>query len=186
MLFLCLDAVPVVSIRNSPHAEMAPVPRDLKLHPVDDMVRRLNRLCWIVNKPKTTGTLIQLGIQLGGDGVGEIKDNLFLNQVPHNRYVRQYFYDMAADAALEAVLLCSQGQISNRMNLVSMFPEMNPAMDSYRYVQKECFKFDKSDDSQRRNCSQDWNNIRTRKVYYFPFGRAESACPCMRSGTNNL
>lgn len=33
---------------------------------------------------------------------------------------------------MEAVVLCSQGKISNRMKLISMFPEMNPSMDSYR------------------------------------------------------
>ena len=111
---------------------MAPVPRDLDLLPVDDMIRRLNRLCWIVNHPKTTGRLIQMGIQIGCAGIGKLKENMYLNQVPHNRFVRQYFYGMAADAALEAVVLCSQGTISNRMEMVTMFPEMNPAMDSYR------------------------------------------------------
>lgn len=100
--------------------------------PIDNLVRRLNRFCWIVNKPAITGKLIQLAIQLGGDGVGELKENMFLNQVPHNRYVRKYFYEMAANATMEAVVLCSQGKISNRMKLVSMFPEMNPSMDSYR------------------------------------------------------
>lgn len=127
------DASPVISIRN-PHGNMKPIPRDMMLHPVDDMVRRLNRLCWIASQPKTTGRLIQLGIQIGGSGVGKLKDNLYLNQVPHNRFVRQYFYQMAADATLEAVILCSQKKLSNRMKLVSMFPEMNPSMDSYRYV----------------------------------------------------
>ena len=83
---------------------------------------------------QTTGKLIQLGIQIGGAGVGAIKENLYLNQVPHNRYVRQYFYDMAADGVLEAVVLCSQKRISNRMKVTSMFPEMNPSMDSYRCV----------------------------------------------------
>jgi hypothetical protein len=39
---------------------------------------------------------------------------------------------MAAEATLEAVTLCSQGKISNRMKITSMFPEMNPSMDSYR------------------------------------------------------
>jgi hypothetical protein len=111
---------------------MEPISHDLKLLPIDDMVRRLNRLCWIVNKPKATGKLLQLAIQLGGAGVGELKENMFLNQVPHNRYVRQYFYEMAAEAAMEAVVLCSEGKISNRMKLMSMFPEMNPEMDSYR------------------------------------------------------
>lgn len=136
-MFLCQDAVPVVSKRSNSHRNMAKVPRDLNLHPVDDLVRRLNRLCWISQNPKTTGKLIQLGIQIGGAGVGEIKENLYLNQVPHNRYVRNYFYEMAADGVLEAVILCSQGRISNRMKLTSMFPEMNPSMDSYRFVLTE-------------------------------------------------
>jgi adenylate kinase len=127
------DAVPVAPTR-SPYAGMVQIPRDLELHPVDNVVRRLNRLCWIVNKPKASGALVQLGIQIGGTGIGAIKENLYLNQVPHNRYVRKYFYDMAADSVLEAVVLCSQSKISNRMKLVSMFPEMNPEMDSYRYV----------------------------------------------------
>ena len=86
--------------------------------------------------PAVTGKLVQLGIQIGGDKVGEIRENLYLNQVPHNRYVRQYFYGMAAEATLEAVILCSKGRISNRMQLNSMFPEMNPSMDSYRYEVK--------------------------------------------------
>jgi hypothetical protein len=46
--------------------------------------------------------------------------------------VRKYFYDMAADATLEAVVLCSDKKISNRMKLTIMFPELNPQMDSYR------------------------------------------------------
>ena len=111
-----------------------PIARDLDLHPVDEIVRRLCRLCWMVNEPDTTGKLFQLGMQLGGSDIGKIKENMFLNQCPHNRYVRKYFYDMAANAALEAVVLCSKGQISNRMKMISMFPEMNPSMDSYRYV----------------------------------------------------
>jgi len=125
-----LNASPLSKIRSQ-FASMEAVPSS-EDKPIDDLVRRLNRLCWIVNKPKITGKLIQLGIQLGGDGVGELKENLFLNQVPHNRYVRKYFYEMAADATLEAVALCSEGKISNRMKLTTMFPEMNPSMDSYR------------------------------------------------------
>jgi len=102
------------------------------IEPIDDIIRRLCRLCWIVNEPKVTGQLIQLAKQLGGTEKTKLKDNMFLNQVPHNRYVRQYFYDMAAKATLEAIVLCSQYRISNRMKLISMFPEMNPSMDSYR------------------------------------------------------
>lgn len=39
---------------------------------------------------------------------------------------------MAADAVLESVKLCSSGQLTNRMKMTMMFPEMNPSMDSYR------------------------------------------------------
>ena len=39
---------------------------------------------------------------------------------------------MASDAALEAAVLCSNKEISNRMKMTVMFPEMNPQMDSYR------------------------------------------------------
>jgi adenylate kinase len=88
-------------------------------HPVDQIVRQLNRL-------------IQLGIQLGGTGVGALKEDLYLNQVPHNRYVRKYFYALAASATLDAVTLCSQHRISPRMKMVHSFPELNPSMDSYR------------------------------------------------------
>jgi len=101
-------------------------------NPIDDFVRRINRLCLICHQPAVTGKLIQLGIQIGGEKVGKLKENMYLNQVPHNRYVRKYFYEMAAESALEAVVLCSEGKISNRMKMMLMFPEMNPSMDSYR------------------------------------------------------
>jgi hypothetical protein len=48
-----------------------------------------------------------------------------------DRYVRQYFYDMASDAALEAVILCSNRQFTNRMKMTVMFPEMNPSVSFY-------------------------------------------------------
>jgi len=101
-------------------------------NPIDDFIRRLNRLCLIVQSPSTTGKLIQLGFQIGGSKRSLLKEDLYLNQVPHNRYVRQYFYDMASQATLNAVIACSNGQISNRMKITSLFPEMNPSMDSYR------------------------------------------------------
>ena len=132
------DALPVVKSRKlgTQRGSKAPpaVAHDLDLLPIDDIVRRLCRLCWIVNEPETTGKLFQLGIQLGGSDTGKLKENMYLNQCPHNRYVRKYFYEMAADAVLEAVVLCSKGRISNRMKLMAMFPEMNPSMDSYRCV----------------------------------------------------
>ena len=130
-----MDASPILNIRT-PNAKIPPIPANgtglKKQHPVDDLVRRLIRLCNIVDKPSATGKLIQLAIQIGGTGIGELKENLYLNNVPHTRYVRQYFYEMATEAVLEAVILCSEGKLTNRMELVSMFPEMNPSMDSYR------------------------------------------------------
>lgn len=44
--------------------------------PIDDVVRKLCRLCWIVNQPAVSGKLIQLAIQLDGAGVGELPENL--------------------------------------------------------------------------------------------------------------
>lgn len=120
--------------KNIGTAIQPPLPRDMDLLPIDDIIRRLSRLCWMVNEPSTTGKLLQLGMQLGGSDIAKLKENMFLNQCPHNRYVRKYFYGMVADATLEAVVLCSQKRISNRMKITAMFPEMNPSMDSYRYV----------------------------------------------------
>lgn len=100
--------------------------------PIDEIVRKMCRLCWMVDEPDVTGKLFQLGLQLGGSSIGKIKDNMYLNQCPHNRYIRKYFYGMVADAVLEAVVLCSKGKISNRMKLMALFPELNPSMDSYR------------------------------------------------------
>jgi adenylate kinase len=101
--------------------------------PIDDIVRRLNRLCWMVQDEHVTGKLVQLALQLGGAGIGKIPDSLYLNQVPHNVYVRNYFYTSASKAVKDAVIACSQGKMtSNRMQVISQFPEMNPSMDSYR------------------------------------------------------
>ena len=47
---------------------------------MDFMVRRLCRLCWMVQKPEVTGKLIQLACQLGGDDVGKLPENMYLNQ----------------------------------------------------------------------------------------------------------
>eukprot|EP00985_Skeletonema_marinoi_P002633 scaffold1079_cov113-Skeletonema_marinoi.AAC.4 len=100
--------------------------------PIDNFVRRMNRLCNIVKAYSATGKMIQLGVQMGGKGVGKLNDDMYLNQVPHNRFVRKYFYDMASEAALDATILCSKKQFTNRMKMTVMFPEMNPSMDSYR------------------------------------------------------
>jgi adenylate kinase len=99
---------------------------------IDDLVRRLIRLSWIVQSPSVTGKLVQLAIQLGGDTTLKMPDNLYLNQVPHSRPVRQYFYQQAAEAVHDAVVMCSEHKMSNRMQVIAQFPEMNPSMDSYR------------------------------------------------------
>ncbi|GAX24099.1 hypothetical protein FisN_9Hh351 [Fistulifera solaris] len=128
-----LDANP---LRSRLYQDLSTVPTnylDVVTYPlIDRVVRKLCRLCWIVQMPQVTGKLIQMAFQLEGAGIGKLPENLYLNQVPHNRYVRQYFYDEAAAAVQEAVVLCSQGKLSNRMQVISMFPETNPSMDSYR------------------------------------------------------
>jgi adenylate kinase len=99
---------------------------------IDRIVRKLCRLCWIVGQPQVTGKLLQLAMQLQGSGIGKLPENMYLNQVPHNRYVRRYFYETVTAAVQQAVTECAHGKRTNRMLLTSQFPEMNPAMDSYR------------------------------------------------------
>ena len=53
--------------------------------PIDNFVRRINRLCNIVKAYSATGKMIQLGVQMGGKGVGKLHDDLYLNQVPHSK-----------------------------------------------------------------------------------------------------
>jgi len=131
---ISLDAEPNVRLKrkykNSPILLKPDKPEIA--NPIDDFVRRMNRLCLICHQPVITGKLIQLGIQIGGEKVGYLKESMYLNQVPHNRYVRKYFYDMVADSVMDAVVLCSEGKISNRMKMELMIPEMNPEMDAYR------------------------------------------------------
>ena len=121
-----------ISERRRRYTNLPPVPEDVNRLPIDDIARKLNRLCWVVGDGDVTGKLIQLATQLGGAEVGKLPENMYLNQVPHNRYVRQYFYDKSAQAVRDAVIACSQGKLTNRMKIVSQFPEMNPSMDSYR------------------------------------------------------
>ena len=110
-------------------SEKVPVMRE---NAVDDNIRRLVRLSHIVKRPEVTGKLIQLGIQIGGKGTARLEENLYLNNVPHNRLVRKYFYDMACKATLDAVVKCSEGSLTNRMQLTCLFPELNTSMDAYR------------------------------------------------------
>ena len=126
-----LNAHPIPERRRR-YTTLPPIADDATRLPVDDIVRRLNRLCWMVGDAAVTGKLIQLATQLGGAGVGKLPENMYLNQVPHNRYVRQYFYDQAAQAVRDAVVRCSHGTMSHRLQVVAQFPELNPAMDSYR------------------------------------------------------
>jgi len=126
-----LDAQPVKE-RSRVFQPLPQVAPDTNRRPIDEIARKLCRLAWVTKYPKASGKMIQLAKQLDGAGIGILPENMYLNQVPHNRYVRQFFYDGAEEAVLEAVVLCSQKKITNRMKLVSQFPEMNPSMDSYR------------------------------------------------------
>jgi len=108
------------------------VPKTENYDPVDDPIRRMVRLLHIVKRPEVTGKLCQLGIQIGQRKRARIEENLYLNNVPHNRPLRKYFYDMACQAALESVVLCSAGKLTNRMQICCSIPELNPGMDAYR------------------------------------------------------
>ena len=70
---------PTLPVCNPMHLEHAS-----KL-PIDNFVRRMNRLCNIVKAFSATGKMIQLGVQMGGKGVGKLNDDMYLNQVPHSK-----------------------------------------------------------------------------------------------------
>ena len=52
--------------------------------PIDSFCRKMIRLCNIVKAYEATGKMIQMGVQLGGKGVGKLHDDMYLNQVPHS------------------------------------------------------------------------------------------------------
>lgn len=52
------------------------VPDDQDRLLIDDVVRRLSRLCWIVEHPEVSGKLIQMAIQLSGKGIGKLPENM--------------------------------------------------------------------------------------------------------------
>ena len=81
--------------------------------PIDNFCRRMTRLCNIVKAYEATGKMIQMGVQLGGKGVGKLvsffflslfsnnkletneqllgviisqRNDMYLNQVPHSEY----------------------------------------------------------------------------------------------------
>ena len=62
--------------------------------PIDNFCRRMIRLCNIVEAYEATGKMIQMGVQLGGKGVGKLKDDMFLNQVPHSKYLSRMYCEM--------------------------------------------------------------------------------------------
>jgi hypothetical protein len=50
--------------------------------PIDDLIRKLCRLCAIVQYPQLSGKLIQLAFQLGGAGVGKLPENMYVHSRP--------------------------------------------------------------------------------------------------------
>lgn len=85
-----LDSSPVKGMKKKfmelPPVDGATLERSCEL-PIDDFVRRMVRLCNQAKAYSATGKMIQLGVQLGGKGAGKLKDNMFLNQVPHSEYL---------------------------------------------------------------------------------------------------
>lgn len=88
-----------------------------------------------MKQPSITGKLVQIVSSFSTTTDSDLlllRENLYLNQVPHNRYVRKYFYELANGAIMEAIQGCSAGLLSNRMQMTLLFPELNPSMDAYR------------------------------------------------------
>ena len=83
-----LDSDPVAGMARTyptlPPCNLVHLEHASKL-PIDNFVRRMNRLCNIVKAFSATGKMIQLGVQMGGKGVGKLNDDMYLNQVPHSK-----------------------------------------------------------------------------------------------------
>lgn len=140
-----VNADPIPEKKRAVSSLLAQVVDDPSRRPIDDLLRRLSRLFIMVGHAKDTGKLLQLAFQLDGSTISRLPENLFLNQVPHNPYVRQYFYDLAAQAVVDAVTIVrqrgndekqqqqqQQPVTTSRLQVLCQFPEMNPSMDSYR------------------------------------------------------
>lgn len=75
MVAISLDSHPVQSMIKS--FPTLPLIDPLKLNhaskmPIDNFCRRMIRLCNIVKAYEATGKMIQMGVQLGGNGVGKL------------------------------------------------------------------------------------------------------------------
>jgi adenylate kinase len=158
-----LDFETVAPIPSKQRACILNLPRVVEQEgrsPLDEVIRQLCRVTTMVGcGPQITGKLVQLGVQLydpkhddddddaskssNNPGmfptiakpVGKLPDNMYLNQVPHNRYVRDFFYQTAATAVHDAVVDWGTERAytrSSRMRVSVEFPELNPSMDSYR------------------------------------------------------
>ena len=132
-----MNADPIPEKSRSTAANLPPVSDDLNRRPIDDWTRRMSRFCWMIpGQASVSGKLLQLSLQLSGSPIHKLPENMYLNQVPHNVYVRQYFYDVATQAVIEAVRRVRNAApgtvINNRLQVTCQFPELNPSMDSYR------------------------------------------------------
>ena len=87
---ISLDSDPVSGMAKK-HLTLPPI-EEIKLQqasklPIDNFCRRMIRLCNVVKAYGAAGKIIQMGVQLGGKGVGKLKDDMYLNQVPHSEYI---------------------------------------------------------------------------------------------------
>ena len=127
-----------------------------RLDPANEFIRRLSHLCYIVHKQEEVSSkLILLACQIGGRQDVILQERLRLcrtspegklvgsttlpttrhnnlDQVPHILVFLLYFFNKASKAVLDSVIACSNGDISNRMKMMVMFPETNPQEDLQR------------------------------------------------------
>lgn len=81
MAVISLDCDPVQGMLKSfpalPQIDALKLNHTSKL-PIDNFCRRMIRLCNIVKAYEATGKMIQLGVQLGGNGVGKLVSSIEL------------------------------------------------------------------------------------------------------------
>ena len=87
---VALDAIPTTRRKNeqvrgngnvpsSQASSSSSVFRMIPTTPIDELVRRLCRMCDIIQQPALTGKFVQLALQLQGIGIGKLPENMYVS-----------------------------------------------------------------------------------------------------------
>ena len=97
-----------------------------------DILRILINMSASVGDEVSTASIYSIPVD---DNKWVIPNTMFLNNVPHSKFARQFFYNKIVRAVDAAIV---DGAFTNRMTLNFRIPESNPNFDSYRIGECVC------------------------------------------------